>query len=103
MFDDCISGRGKEGDVGGLSEKLRNAPINHIEIAKACRGRHQWNTDEKGWEVKYGPYRDHWIVLLLTVNQRIFAMPMPKVAPDKIKSQFEQEEDYQRDMTMRFN
>lgn len=40
MFDDAISGRGKEGDIGGLSEVLRKAPINTIEIAKACRGRH---------------------------------------------------------------
>jgi hypothetical protein len=40
MFNDCILGRGKEGDVGGLSAALRNAPINTIEIAKACRGRH---------------------------------------------------------------
>lgn len=44
MFDDAISGRGKKGEVGGLSEALRTAPINTIEIAKACRGRHQWDT-----------------------------------------------------------
>lgn len=38
MFMDCIKGR------GWINEKQRLAPINHIEIAKACRGRHKWNT-----------------------------------------------------------
>ena len=103
MFDDCISGRGKEGDIGGLSAALRNAPINTIEIAKACRGRHQWDPQAKRWGIKYGPYRNHWIVLLLTVNERIFAMPMPKVVPSKIKAQFEQEEDFQRDLFTSIN
>jgi len=82
MFSDAIEGR------GFINEKQRTGPINHIEIAKACRGRHQWNLEKKEWQIKYRPYRDHWIVLLMTVNKRIFALPMPKIIPDKIKAQF---------------
>lgn len=78
MFADAIEGRGY------INEAQRVGPINHIEIAKACRGRHQWNTERKEWEIKYRPYRNHWIVLLLTVNTRIFALPMPKIVPEKI-------------------
>jgi len=80
MFMDAIEGRGY------INESQRLAPINSIEIAKACRGRHQWNTETKEWQIRYRPYRDHWIVLLLSVNKRIFALPMPKIVPDKIKA-----------------
>lgn len=34
MFDDAIQGRGY------INEAQRVGPINHVEIAKACRGRH---------------------------------------------------------------
>jgi hypothetical protein len=34
--------------------------------------------------------RDHWIIFLLTVNERLFAMPIPKVVPTKILAQFEE-------------
>lgn len=90
MFNDAIQGRGY------INEAQRVGPINHIEIAKACRGRHQWNTETKEWQIKYRPYRNHWIVLLLTVNSRIFALPMPKIIPNKIKAQYEQEADYDK-------
>ena len=72
------------------------APLTHDEIATAVRGRHAWNTRTKEWEIKYRPYRNQWIVLLLTINPRIFAMPMARVIPTKIEAQYEQEEDYQR-------
>ena len=69
-------------------------PITHEEIAAAVRGRHKWNTNTNTWEIKYRPYRDYWIVLLLTVNKKIFALPMPKVVPSRIKAQFEIEDEF---------
>ena len=72
------------------------APLSHEEVAATVRGRHRWNPDIKQWEINYRPYRNYWIVLLLTVNKRIFAMPVPRVIPTKITAQYEQEEDYQR-------
>ena len=78
MFMDAIKGR------GFVNEKQRAAPLTHEEVATAVRGRHAWNTKTKEWEIKYRPYRNQWLVLLLTVNPRIFAMPMPRVIPTKI-------------------
>ncbi len=88
MFEDAIQGRGY------ITEQQRTGPLRHDEIAAAVRGRHCWNTETKQWEIKYRPYRDYWIVLLLTVNKKIFALPMPKIVPTKIKAQFEIEEAY---------
>jgi hypothetical protein len=34
--------------------------------------------------------RDHWIIFLLTINDRLFAMPIPKVVPQKILAQYEE-------------
>jgi len=59
-----------------------------------------WNTEKKEWIVKYRPYRNHWIVLLLTVNKRLFSLPLPKIVPDQIKAQFQQEEDFQNNKQM---
>ena len=78
MYNDCIKGR------GFVNEAQRTAPLSHEEVATAVRGRHAWNTETKEWEIKYRPYRNEWIVLLLTINPRIFAMPMPRVIPSKI-------------------
>ena len=78
MFEDAIKGR------GFVSETQRLAPLTHEEVATAVRGRHSYNTRSKRWEVQYRPYRNYWIVLLLTVNKRIFAMPMPRIIPGKI-------------------
>lgn len=64
------------------------------------RGRHRWNKETKEWEIKYRPYRNYWIVLLLSVNPRIFALPMPKVVPSRIKAQYELEDDYQKTLQM---
>lgn len=78
MFYDAIKGRGY------VNERQRTAPLTHEEIATAVRGRHAWNTETGDWEIKYRPYRNEWICLLLTINPRIFAMPMPRVVPSKI-------------------
>ena len=68
MFLEAASGR------GFITDKQMRGPLTHNEIAAAVRGRHCWNTETKEWEVVYRPYRDYWIVLLLTVNPKIFAL-----------------------------
>ena len=90
MVTDAVKGRGV------INEAQRNAPLTHEEVATAVRGRHAWNAQQKRWTIEYRPYRNYWIVLLLTVNKRIFAMPMPRIIPSKITAQYEQEEEYQR-------
>lgn len=89
MFEDAIRGR------GFINEQQRTRPLTHEEVAAAVRGRHRWNTKTKEWEVFYRPYRNYWIVLLLTVNERIFALPLPKIIPTKIVAQYEMEDEYQ--------
>lgn len=78
MFEDAILGRGY------INEEQRTRPLIHEEVATAVRGRHKWNTQTKEWDISYRPYRNYWIVLLLTVNKRIFALPLPKIIPTKI-------------------
>ena len=83
MYADAVKGRGY------VNEAQRLAPLTHDEIATAVRGRHAWDIKAKRWCVQYRPYRNEWIVLLLTINPRIFAMPMPRVIPTKIMAQYE--------------
>ena len=90
MFQDAIRGR------GFINKQQMEEPLSHEEVAACVRGRHRWNTELKEWEICYRPFRNYWIVLLLTVNKRIFAMPVPRVIPTKIVAQYEQEEEYQR-------
>lgn len=78
MYDDAIKGR------GFVNEAQRIAPLTHEEVATAVRGRHAYNSRTREWEIQYKAYRNEWIVLLLTINPRIFAMPMPRVIPSKI-------------------
>lgn len=80
MFLEAASGRGY------ITDKQMKGPLTQKEIAAAVRGRHCWNIKKKEWEVKYRPYRDHWIVLLLKVNPKIFALQVPKIIPDRIKA-----------------
>lgn len=87
MFAEATSGRGYISD-----EQMRKG-LTHEEVAAAVRGRHTWDTQTKEWRIKYRPYRDYWIALLLTVNDKIFALPVPKVVPSKIKAQFELEQE----------
>ena len=72
-----------------IHEYQRNEPVTLDEIVAAVRGRHKWNMVSKEWEVTYRPTRDYWILMLQTINTRIFAMPVPKVIPTKILAQFE--------------
>jgi hypothetical protein len=80
MFEEAIGGR------GFISEKQRTSPLASEEIAACVRGRHRWNSESKEWEIFYRKYRNYWIVLLLTQNERIFALPMPKIIPSKIRA-----------------
>ena len=59
------------------------------EVQYAVRGRFSWNADAKEWGVAYKPYRNYWILLLLTVNDRLFALQVPKVVPGKVTAQYE--------------
>lgn len=59
----------------------------------AVRGRHQYNKDTGEWGIHYRAYRDYWLLLLLTVNDRLFALQIPKVVPGKIRAQFEEQEE----------
>ena len=90
MFEDAIKGRGY------INESQRVAPLAHEEVAATVRGRHCWDKVNKRWHVVYPPFRNYWIVLLLTVNERIFSMPLPKVIPQRIVAQFEQDEEYEQ-------
>lgn len=54
------------------------------------RGRHAWDVATKTWGIRYPPYRKIWVLLLLTVNDRIFALQVPKVVPGKIVTQYEE-------------
>jgi hypothetical protein len=88
MYKEATSGRGY------ISAAQINNPLSHDEVAAAVRGRHSWDCKNKTWYVKYRPYRDYWIALLLTANKKIFALPVPKVVPTRIKAQYEIENDY---------
>ena len=80
LFEDAIQGRGV------ITEKQRRAPLSHEEVAACVRGRHKWNRSAGEWEVSYRKFRNYWIVLLLTQNSRIFALPMPKIVPQRVKA-----------------
>ena len=62
------------------------------EIQYAVRGRYSWNNQAKNWNVNYKKYRDFWLLLLLTVSERLFALQVPKVIPEKIMAQYEEHE-----------
>jgi hypothetical protein len=64
-------------------------PLTIQEIQYAVRGRHAWDSAKKEWVISYKPFRNEWIILLLTVQERLFALQIPKVVPSKIKAQYE--------------
>ena len=47
---------------------------------------------KREWVIRYPPFRKIWVLLLLTVNDRIFALQVPKVVPGKIVTQYEEQE-----------
>ena len=78
MFLEASSGRSI------IHESQKHLPLTLDEVIAAVRGRHRWNPEVKQWEVYYRPCRDYWIILLKTVQERLFAMPIPKIIPTKI-------------------
>lgn len=86
MFREASSQRGI------IHEAQRHAGLTLEEIQYAVRGRYSLNHNTKEWGVSYRPCRDYWILLLLTVNDRLFALQVPKVIPSKIRAQFEEQE-----------
>ena len=86
MFDDALKGR------PAVNEKQANAGITIEELQYAVKGRHAWDTTAKQWTIKYKPYRKYWVLLLLTVNERLFALQVPKVVPGKIVTQYEEQD-----------
>lgn len=86
MYQDATKGRGV------VHDGQRMDGLTLEEIQYAVRGRHSWNTETKQWGVTYRPYRNYWILLLLTVNDRLFALQVPKVVPGKIVAQYEEQE-----------
>jgi len=75
-----------------IHEAQKYLGITMEELQYAVRGRFRWNTSELMWEVSYKPYRDYWILILLTVTERLFALQIPKVIPEKISAQYEQQD-----------
>jgi len=55
------------------NSKQYNDPLNIKEIQLSVRGRHRFNPEKKEWEIYYKPYRNYWIILLLTVQDKLFA------------------------------
>lgn len=90
MFEEATQGRIH------CTEQKKRAALSHEEVAACVRGRHKWNSETKEWEVKYRTYRNFWIVLLLTVNDKLFCQPSSKIIPSKIKAQFEIEDEHQK-------
>ena len=87
MFQDASKNRAI------IHEQQWHAPLTFEEIQYAVRGRYAWNIEYKQWGISYKPYRDYWILLLLTVNDRLFSLQVPKIIPSKIKAQYEVQDD----------
>ena len=75
MFADATKGRAI------IHEKNKHEGLKFEEIQFAVRGRFSWDTQAKKWDVGYKAYRDYWILFLLTCNERLFALQVPKVVP----------------------
>lgn len=86
MFIDAVAGRPH------VNEEQRMKGLTIDEVTYAVRGRHSWDAATKRWNIRYPPFRKIWILLLLTVNDRIFALQVPKVVPGKIVTQYEEQE-----------
>jgi hypothetical protein len=67
-----------------IHESQKSEGLRFDEIYQAVRGRFSWDIANKCWGVSYRPFRDYWILLLLTSNQRLFALQTPKVIPGEI-------------------
>lgn len=84
MFEDAAKNR----PIIHQAQKTQGLTIEEIQYA--VRGRFSWDSKKKEWGVEYKKYRDYWLLLLLTVSERLFALQVPKVIPDKITAQYEE-------------
>lgn len=84
MFHDAVAGR------PAVNDEQRYRGLTMDEVQYALRGRHSWDSALNRWAIRYPNYRKVWILLLLTVNERIFALQVPKVVPGKIMTQYEE-------------
>lgn len=84
MFADASKSRGI------IHEAQKYLGLTIEEIQYAVRGRYTWDAKAKGWGISYKKYRDYWLLLLLTVSERLFALQVPKVIPEKIMAQYEE-------------
>jgi hypothetical protein len=57
-----------------IHEAQRNLGLTIQEIEYAVRGRFRFVRERNEWDVNYRPFRDYWILLLLTQNERLFAL-----------------------------
>lgn len=73
-------------------EHQRVAPLTIEEIFAAVRGRFSYNKELQTWGVAYRKFRDQWILMLLTCNERLFALQVPKAIPGRIQAQYEEQE-----------
>jgi len=62
----------------------RTTPLTIEEIFAAVKGRFSYNRELQAWGVSYRPFRDYWVLMLLTCNERLFALQVPKAIPGKI-------------------
>ena len=76
-----------------IHEAQRNLGLTIQEIEFAVRGRFRFVRERNEWDVYYRPFRDYWILLLLTQNERLFALQVPKVVPGRIRAQYEEQEE----------
>ena len=81
-------------DRGIVHEAQKYLGLTIEEIQYAVRGRFMWDTQNKEWTVGYKKYRNYWLILLLTVSDRLFALQVPKVIPDRIMAQYEEHDQY---------
>lgn len=65
-------------------EYQRTTPLSIEEIYAAVKGRFSYSRELQAWGVAYRPFRDYWILMLLTCNERLFALQVPKAIPSKI-------------------
>lgn len=68
MFIDATKNRG----IVHEAQKYLGLTIDEIQFA--VRGRYLWDKERKEWSVSYKPYRNYWLLLLLTISERLFAL-----------------------------
>ena len=83
-----------------IHEAQRHQGLTFEEVQQAVRGRFQAKKGTSGyeleWDVSYRPCRDYWILLLLTISDRLFALQVPKIVPGKIRAQYETQDELAR-------